>query len=276
MLRDIDAIAVQLKKFSAAGVPVLWRPLHEAEGQWFWWGAKGPEAFKKLWRLTFQRLTGVHKLHNLIWVYTAGTKMEWYPGDRYVDIVGVDSYPADSSDPLSQIWDDLKKQFDGRKMMALSEFGKVPDIPKMYRLGGRWAYFVSWTGDLGPVGMPKTCCRAVTIIPMSSTTTTSKTDLDRSKFGPWELPDRKFEYSITYGANEEYASRQSGRSVASSWNHYHDVHGHRGVDAHQGTYGRRDQCPARPCVSHPDQRAARCRCTGLRARSGRLRRQPHG
>lgn len=155
LLRDIDAIAVQLKKFEAAKVPVLWRPLHEAEGQWFWWGAKGPDAFKKLWQLTFKRLTQTHKLHNLIWVYTAGTKMDWYPGDKYVDIVGVDAYPSDASDPLSQTWDGLKKQFDGRKMMAISEFGKVPDVAKMHRLGEPWAYFVSWTGDLGPAAMPK-------------------------------------------------------------------------------------------------------------------------
>ncbi|KFY08120.1 hypothetical protein V492_06519 [Pseudogymnoascus sp. VKM F-4246] len=41
ILRDIDAIATQLKRLQSAGVPVLWRPLHEAEGGWFWWGAKG-------------------------------------------------------------------------------------------------------------------------------------------------------------------------------------------------------------------------------------------
>jgi mannan endo-1,4-beta-mannosidase len=47
LIKDIDTIAVQLKKLSDAGVPVLWRPLHEAEGAWFWWGAKGPEPCKK-------------------------------------------------------------------------------------------------------------------------------------------------------------------------------------------------------------------------------------
>ncbi|HEY1629549.1 MAG TPA: glycosyl hydrolase, partial [Tepidisphaeraceae bacterium] len=55
LLRDIDAIAVQLKKLSDANVPVLWRPLHEAEGGWFWWGAKGPQSFVKLWRLLHDR-----------------------------------------------------------------------------------------------------------------------------------------------------------------------------------------------------------------------------
>ncbi|MBV9850549.1 MAG: beta-mannanase, partial [Armatimonadetes bacterium] len=57
LLRDMDAIAAQLQKFADAGVPVLWRPLHEAEGGWFWWGAKGPEPFKALWRLMYDRFT---------------------------------------------------------------------------------------------------------------------------------------------------------------------------------------------------------------------------
>ncbi|MBC8134990.1 MAG: beta-mannanase, partial [Fibrella sp.] len=73
LLSDIDVIAKELKKFQAAGVPVLWRPLHEAEGGWFWWGAKGPEPLKKLWRLLYDRLTNKHGLHNLIWVYSSGT-----------------------------------------------------------------------------------------------------------------------------------------------------------------------------------------------------------
>jgi hypothetical protein len=47
LIKDIDDIAVQLGLLRDAGVPVIWRPLHEAEGGWFWWGAKGPEVCKK-------------------------------------------------------------------------------------------------------------------------------------------------------------------------------------------------------------------------------------
>lgn len=150
LLRDMDAIAAQLQKFSDANVPVLWRPLHEGEGGWFWWGAKGPDAYKKLWRLLHDRLTNVHHLHNLIWVYSSGVKPEWYPGDDVVDIVGIDEYPSDVSDPLSTVWDTLHGQYAGRKMLALTEFGGVPDIAKMQRYGVFWAYFASWGGDLGP------------------------------------------------------------------------------------------------------------------------------
>jgi mannan endo-1,4-beta-mannosidase len=45
---------------------VLWRPLHEADGAWFWWGAKGPKIFKKMWRIMYDRLTNYHQLHNLL------------------------------------------------------------------------------------------------------------------------------------------------------------------------------------------------------------------
>lgn len=153
VLRDMDAIAVQLKMFSSNNIPVLWRPLHESEGGWFWWGAKGPEPFKQLWRLLYQRLTVYHGLHNLIWVLTSEDPA-WYPGDDVVDVVGVDAYPTDPSDALSGQWQALLARFNGKKLLALTEFGGVPDIEKMQRFGVWWAWFAPWTGTLGPPGMP--------------------------------------------------------------------------------------------------------------------------
>jgi mannan endo-1,4-beta-mannosidase len=91
IVRDIDAIAAQLKRLEVAGVPVLFRPLHEAEGGWFWWGAQGPEPAKKLWDLVYDRLTEYHALNNLIWVWNS-IEEAWYPGDETVDILSVDNY----------------------------------------------------------------------------------------------------------------------------------------------------------------------------------------
>jgi mannan endo-1,4-beta-mannosidase len=153
LLRDMDAIAAQLKKFASNNIPVLWRPLHEAEGAWFWWGAKGAEPYKQLWRLLFNRLTTHHDLHNLIWVLTSEDP-GWYPGDDAVDIIGVDGYPTDRSDPLSGRWEALQPRFDGKKLVALSEFGGVPDIEKMHRFGVWFAYFAPWSGAYGPTSMP--------------------------------------------------------------------------------------------------------------------------
>lgn len=156
LLRDIDAIAVQLKKFASNNIPVLWRPLHEAEGGWFWWGAKGAEPFKQLWRLLYNRLTVYHGLNNLIWVFTesASNSAAWYPGDDVVDVVGLDAYPTDVSDPLSGAWQTLLAQFNGKKVLALAEFGGVPDIEKMQRYGVWWAWFAPWTGTYGPSSAP--------------------------------------------------------------------------------------------------------------------------
>jgi mannan endo-1,4-beta-mannosidase len=153
ILRDIDAIAIQLKKTSDANIPVLWRPLHEAEGRWFWWGAKGPGPFKQLWALLFDRLTRYHGLHNLIWVASVADPA-WYPGDGRVDVVGLDAYPADRGDLLLAQWQSLKTRFDGKKLLALTEFGGVPDIERMQRAGVRWSWFASWSGDAGPRSMP--------------------------------------------------------------------------------------------------------------------------
>ena len=146
ILRDIDAIAVQLKKVSNKGLPVLWRPLHEASGGWFWWGAKGSGPFKSLWRLLYTRLTVYHNLHNLIWVCT-NTDPDWYPGNDVVDIIGVDGYPTDVTDPLQSDWNPLLAQFNGVKLIALSEFGGLPDIERMHAFGVWFSYFAPWTGQ---------------------------------------------------------------------------------------------------------------------------------
>jgi len=150
LVHDIDQIAVQLRRLDAAGVPVLWRPLHEAEGGWFWWGAKGPEPFVALWRMMYDRLVNVDGVHNLVWVYTSGGDTAWYPGDAFVDVVGIDAYPKDIHDPEAELWAKLRDQYGERKPLAISEFGGVPDVQRMQEMGESWAYAVSWSGDLGP------------------------------------------------------------------------------------------------------------------------------
>ncbi|SOD89841.1 glycosyl hydrolase [Spirosoma fluviale] len=147
ILRDIDAIALELKKFQAADVPVLWRPLHEASGGWFWWGAKGAGPLKELWRILYDRLTNHHQLHNLIWVYTATDtfKTDWYPGDQYVDIVGMDIY-TNSTANMSGNWASAQAQLNGKKLVTLSETGNLPSPDKIRGFGTWWSWFAVWTG----------------------------------------------------------------------------------------------------------------------------------
>jgi mannan endo-1,4-beta-mannosidase len=143
-LRDIDSIAVQLKRLQAAGVPVLWRPLHEAGGGWFWWGAKGPAPAKALYNIMYDRLTGYHGLHNLIWVW-ASPEPEWYPGNTKVDIIAYDSYPG------PYVYSSQKSTFDklfeivgGKKLVAMSENGPIPDIATCIAEDAMWSYFATW------------------------------------------------------------------------------------------------------------------------------------
>lgn len=144
LLRDIDDVAAEIKKLSDAHVPILFRPLHEAQGGWFWWGAKGPENCVKLYRLMFDRITRYHHLHNLIWVWTAypasngkGDPAAWYPGDNYVDIV-VSDYNEKKQD-----FDDLTRLTGGKKMVALAETMNAPD-PDRVLADTPWAYWVTW------------------------------------------------------------------------------------------------------------------------------------
>ncbi len=148
LLSDIDAIAIQLKKLQTADVPVLWRPLHEASGGWFWWGAKGSGPFKELWRLMYDRLTTFHNIHNLIWVYTTTDTFnaDWYPGDNYVDVVGMDIY-ADASANMSGNWASSLGPLNGKKLITLSESGNLPNPDKVRGFGTWWSWFAVWTGN---------------------------------------------------------------------------------------------------------------------------------
>lgn len=158
LLADIDQISAELAKFADAEIPILWRPLHEAEGGWFWWGAAGPEALKELWVLMYDRMTNMHGLNNLIWVFThAGSLDEaWYPGDAYVDIVGYDGYDSNNADnPFKSQYATLKNRFNGKKIVALTETGTIPNVALMHEQNSWWSFFITWNsgGDYGPDGI---------------------------------------------------------------------------------------------------------------------------
>jgi hypothetical protein len=152
ILQDLDAIADELEIVRDAHVPVLWRPLHEANGRWFWWGAGGPEPMKKLWRMMFDNFTVKHHLNNLIWVFSPGAETdlaEWYPGDAFVDIVGQDHYPMDGNHGAAKdIFDELVHLTHGEKLVALGENGPIPDIGAVVREKAGWLFFTTWAGSI--------------------------------------------------------------------------------------------------------------------------------
>ena len=94
-MQELDLIATGLQELKDAGVVVLWRPFHEMNGDWFWWGAKDPTTFIKVWRQMFEYFSRTKGLDNLLWVYSPnhGNKTAaYYAGDHYVDLVGLDAY----------------------------------------------------------------------------------------------------------------------------------------------------------------------------------------
>lgn len=151
MVTDIDIVSGYIKQLQDSSIPFLFRPLHEASGKWFWWGAKGPEPCKALWRLMFNRMVNYHGLKNMVWVWTTDTKsdnMTWYPGDAYVDILGADIYTA-NGDLGSQImtYNKLKEDFQGKKLITLSENGPVPDPENLSADKASWSWFMTWYGS---------------------------------------------------------------------------------------------------------------------------------
>ncbi|MBR4510222.1 MAG: beta-mannosidase [Ruminococcus sp.] len=144
---DIAEIAKQLNRMRDAGVPVLWRPLHEASGGWFWWGAKGPDAYKKLWYYLYDELTNKYGCSNLIWVWN-GQDPNWYPGDEYVDVIGEDIYAGEHSYGAQNAkFSELLEYPDTNKLIALTENGTVFDIDNVVAANSRWSWFGTWCGD---------------------------------------------------------------------------------------------------------------------------------
>ena len=150
--QDIALLAEQLGKARDAGVPILFRPLHEAEGAWFWWGAEGPEACVNLYRYLYDKLVNEYKLNNLLWTWTCSTSAhaaEWYPGDEYVDFQGCDKYNAiNNNDPnpsaISATFYSMVAQTKGQKMVVMSENDTIPSLENLVKDKAAWLYFCPW------------------------------------------------------------------------------------------------------------------------------------
>lgn len=149
---DLANLATYLKLLQDADIPVLWRPLHEAAGGWFWWGTDA-EAFKALWRYMFNYLKS-EGINNLIWVWTSQTgDDDWYPGDAYVDIVGRDLYGDDAASCASN-YNTLTGKY-SNKIVTLSECGwseyannneggRIAGIADQWNAGAKWSWFMPW------------------------------------------------------------------------------------------------------------------------------------
>ena len=157
--KQMDGVAIYLKKLQDAKVPVLWRPYHEMNGVWFWWcDWPGEFGFKKLWIMTYNYLTNHHKLNNLLWVWNtnaprdipgdeAGPYKYFYPGSDYVDVLSADVYRRDYKQSHH---DDLNKLGRG-KLISLGEVGQLPTL-EQYSAQPNWSWFMVWGYFIGRRG----------------------------------------------------------------------------------------------------------------------------
>lgn len=168
IIHDIDLIATKIQRMESEGVTILFRPLHEASGAWFWWGLQGRdsatnEVFQKLWYMIYDRLENYHKLTNIIWVWN-GQNPHTAIHPNAFDIEGIDRYYDQediSAEALSTYYDKCYGELAGYdkycaelagmestgKMMALTECGYIPDPEGIKAANTMWLYYMVWNGD---------------------------------------------------------------------------------------------------------------------------------
>ena len=150
-LAQIDKVAGYLEQLDSAHVPILWRPYHEMNGIWFWWGdKKWKDGIQKLWKMMYGRYVNHFHLNNLLWVWGANgprdipgdeayAYKDYYPGNEYVDVLGSDVYHMDYE---QKDYSDLVELGKG-KLVALTEVGELPSV-KILQSQPKWSWFLVW------------------------------------------------------------------------------------------------------------------------------------
>lgn len=148
LVEDIDAVSEGFSELAEEGIPILWRPLHESGGGWYWWGADGEEAYQWLYELMYDRMTGYHKLDNLIWIWNGQSEDYMVDSSKY-DIAAIDIYmgPNMVYGSRSEQYQWLKQVTDSGKILAIGECSSIPGIDEMIRDNSLWSFFGLWYGD---------------------------------------------------------------------------------------------------------------------------------
>ena len=168
MMEDLRKHADYLQQLTDEDIPLIWRPLHEIDGGWFWWTDQNkPENTAKLWRIMYNYLVKEREMHNLIWVYSAGVgnptkkdleyRKSFYPGDEYVDMVGIDLYGFDFRDTgVKEYWNatetyreafNTMKELAPDKLIILTETNAMPNMEKTFNGDpnfAKWLWAMPW------------------------------------------------------------------------------------------------------------------------------------
>jgi len=148
----LDEAVPFLRDLKDSGVPVLWRPIHEMNEGWSWWGGRpGANGSRKLYQLTHDYLANTQGLTNLVWVWNvkdiaggAAHLSDYWPGSSYVDVATLDAWS--NKQPTAEYYQAMLSVAGG-KPIALAEVGTVP-TPQTLAAQPRWTYFSVWIGWL--------------------------------------------------------------------------------------------------------------------------------
>lgn len=159
---QVDTVAGFLKKLQSLGVPILWRPYHESNGVWFWWGnRRGKNGSAKLYTMMFDRFVHHHQLNNLIWVWNANAPRQllndeayayedFFPGLEYVDVLAADIYHHD----YRQSHHDQLIELGQGKPIAMGEIGEAPTA-EILSEQPMWTWFMMWAGAVDANNTPE-------------------------------------------------------------------------------------------------------------------------
>lgn len=100
-LDKIASVISNLKGSKGELIPIIFRPFHEFDGSWFWWGANfcSADDYKAAYQFTVTYLRDTKGIHNILYAFspdnsyaTSTNYLSRYPGDKYVDVLGMDNY----------------------------------------------------------------------------------------------------------------------------------------------------------------------------------------
>jgi len=146
-LADVDAVAKVLDNLRARGIVVLFRPYHEMNGGWFWWGKK--TAYPQLWDALYDELVVRHKLDNLIWVWSGDRDVpdaKMYAPQRHKpDVIGIDVYENDPDSPKYAAGRASATSLGGSAPFVLAEVGIIPSRKVLDDVNPAWVLL--WGGE---------------------------------------------------------------------------------------------------------------------------------
>lgn len=164
-LADVRAMAKVLHRLRQEGVVVLFRPYHEMNGSWFWWGKQ--EQLPELWDALYEELVGREKLDNLIWVWSVDRDGQdaarYFPKRHKPDVVGTDMYEPDQNTPKYAKAHAALSALGGPAPFAITEVGLVPSAKVLDDINPSWVLLWgdhlnidwTWNGDCPVCNKPE-------------------------------------------------------------------------------------------------------------------------